>query len=239
MNGPSRRIIPPGYRVFELRMDGDSPLLMNSSEFDRQGDTYRAFRQLGAKRGKTYEDELRLSELEFHLGLHYDAEIGVFVPGINVKEMLRQAATKWRKGEEIRRSLIVPDYRVPLVYEGPRDPAGLWTEGFYDVRMVANAGAGSGRVPRTRPMFEHWAVVTEVAIDPEDLNDDLLADAVDRAVKYGFGDGRSIGFGAFRPVLTFVRVQREGSSADAAKPRNRAGELAHKSRVRRVMANGD
>jgi len=235
MNGPSRRIIPVGWRVFTLRLDGDSPLLMNSSEYDRQGDTYRAFRQLGAKRGKSVEDELRLSELEFHLGLHYDEELGVFVPGLNVKELIRQAATKWRKGEEVRRSLIVPDYRIPLIYEGPREPAKLYAEGYYDVRMVANAGAGSGRVPRTRPMFTEWALEADLAIDPEDLDDHVVQDAVDRSIKYGFGDGRTIGFGAFRPTLTFQRVQREPSNADARSRRNGATQAAQEAQVRRIV----
>lgn len=236
MNGPSRRVIPTGWRVFKLRLDGDSPLLMNSAEYDRQGDTYRAFKQLGSKRGKTVEDELRLAELEFHLGLHYDESLGVFVPGINLKELIRQSATKWRKGEEVRRSLIVPDYRLPLIYDGPREPAELWASGFYDIRMVANAGAGSGRVPRCRPMFTAWAIEADIAIDSEDLDDHVVQDAVDRSIKYGFGDGRTIGFGAFRPTLTFERVQREPSQADARTPVNGASQAAHRAQVRRVMA---
>jgi hypothetical protein len=193
---------------------------MNSSEYDRASDTYRAFKALGSKRGKTIEDELRLGELEFHLGLHYDEKVGVFIPGINLKELIRSAATKYRKGEEIRRSLIVPDYRIPLIYDGPRTPAELYAQGYYDTRMVANAGAGSGRVPRTRPAFEEWAIETDIAFDPEDLDDDLVQNAIDRSTKYGFGDGRSIGFGAFEPTLTFLRRQSKVSKADAVKAPN-------------------
>lgn len=236
MIGPLRRIIPVGWQVFLLRLDGQSPLLMNSAEYDRAGDTYRAFRQLGGKRGKTLEDELRMSELEFHLALHYDEEIGPFVPGMNIKELLRSAATKWRKGEEVRRSLIVPEYRVPVLYDGPRDAAELFAAGFYDSRLVRNAGPSGGRVVRTRPMFEHWAVEAEVAIDPEDLDPDMLRSAVDRSTKYGFGDGRSIGFGAFTPTLTFVREQREPSNADAVKPRDAAMVANGKAADRRVRS---
>ena len=235
MLGPLR-IIPPGYRVYDLRLEGVTPLLMNSSEFDRRSETYRAFKQIGAKRGKTIEDELRLAELEFHLGIYYDEKLGPFVPGANVHELLRSAATKFRRGADVSRSLIVPEYRIPLIYDGPKDAAKLYDEGFYDVRMVANAGAGSGRVPRCRPKFEEWAVECEIAFDPDDLDDDMVASVVQRSIKYGFCDGRKIGFGAFMPTLTFNRVQRENAKADPVKRRNNADKKNVKEATKRIMA---
>jgi hypothetical protein len=114
------RVIPAGYMVYLLRLEGETPLLMSSPESDRWGDTYKAFRTLSRKRGKTPSDEERLRELEFYVRIYHDEKFGCYIPGRNIKELLRDAATKIKKGEDIRRSLIVPEYRIPLLYDGPR-----------------------------------------------------------------------------------------------------------------------
>jgi hypothetical protein len=229
-----RRVVPPGYRVYELELVGVTPYLMSSGEADRESDTYIAYRQLSKKRGKTVEDESRLRELEWYTRIYYDEKIGCYVPGKNVKEMLREAATKWRKGEDVKRSLIIPEYRIPLIYEGSRKPADLWKAGFSFVAMVANAGAGSGRVERCRPCFDEWAIKTEVAFDPEDLSDHELELFVSRSEKYGLGDYRP-DFGSFKASLTFLRVQREDAKANGAKPRDQRVEAANAVRTRALM----
>ena len=169
-----RRIIPSGYAMATLSLEGTSPLLMSCGETDPDSELSRAFFLLGQKRNKSLDDQARLREMEWQLRIYLDNEIGPFIPGKNVKELLRQYATKWRKGEEVKRSLVVIDYRIPLIYEGPRDQQGLWDAGFRYTTRVANAGAGSGRVPRCRPMFEHWSINSEIAYDPEELDFDFL-----------------------------------------------------------------
>jgi hypothetical protein len=232
---PLRRVIPEGYRVHELHLTGVTPLLMSSGEANRESDTYIAYRTLSKKRGKGIEDESRLRELEWYTRLYFDDEVGCYIPGKNVKELLRAAATKWRKGEDVKRSLIVPDYRLPLVYDGPRTPTELWADGnFAYVAMVANAGAGSGRVERCRPKFDKWEVVTEIAFDPEDLSDHEVQTFVERSQKYGLGDYRP-DFGAFVASLSFLREQREDARADGAKPRDKVVERVTKSRAKSLM----
>lgn len=230
-----RRVVPAGYERATLILDGTSPLLMNSADADRSSETYRAYALLGKKKGKSLDDEQRLAELEWSLRLYLDAEIGPYVPGINVKELLRSSATKWRKGQEIVRSLAVLDYRIPLLYEGPRDQAGLWENGFSYTTMVANAGAGSGRVPRTRPKFNHWAIAAEIAFDPEDLDFDFLTVVADRAMKYGLGDGRTIGFGAFTSSLERGELHKVASNGCALKERDKDQVLAHLALVDRLV----
>lgn len=231
---PLRRVIPVGYRVHELHLKGVTPLLMSSGEADRESDTYVAYRTLSKKRGKTVEDESRLRELEWYTRLYFDDEVGCYIPGKNIKELLRSAATKWRKGEDVKRSLIVPEYRLPLVYDGPKEPAKLWDAGFAYVAMVANAGAGSGRVERCRPCFEKWEIKTEIAVDPEDLSDHELDTFVERSQKYGLGDYRP-DFGAFEASLKFLREQRPDTKADATKKRDKRVEKANTDRAKVLM----
>lgn len=237
MSSALRRVIPAGYKVCELVLVGESPLLMSSGEADRESDTYLAYRQLSKVRAKSLEQEAQLRELEWYTRLYFDAEIGPYIPGKNVKELLRSAATKQRRGEDIKRSLVIPDYRIPLVYDGPRLAEELWAEGFRYTTMVANAGAGSGRVERTRPCFERWSLRCQLAFDPDDLDLSLIEWVVERSQKYGLGDYRPE-FGAFSATVTEVKARRGLTKANAAKKRDGLREAAERSMADRVMANG-
>ena len=228
-----RRVIPPGYQLGTLTLTGTAPLLMNSGEFDRDGETYRAYYLLGQKKKKSLDDEKRLRELEWTLRIYIDDEIGPYIPGKNVKELLRSAATKWRKGEEIKRSLVVVDYRIPLLYDGPRTAGELWKAGFKYEAMVANAGAGSGRVVRCRPQFAGWALATEIAWDPEELDFDFLEVVVERTKKYGLGDYRPE-FGSFQATLDAGELHKPGSNGDALKARSKVQMDAHRAFVDRI-----
>jgi hypothetical protein len=94
VSGPTRRIIPTGYHVCKLSLEGESSLLMSSGEADRESDTFRAYRALSKVRSKSEEEESRLRELEWYTRLYFDEQVGVYIPGKNVKELLRSAATK-------------------------------------------------------------------------------------------------------------------------------------------------
>lgn len=233
MTFPHRRVVPQGYVIAELVLEGTGPLLMNSGEVDRDSETFRTYYNLGQKRGKTLEDEETLRALEWTLALYWEEETGPYIPGKNVKEMLRAAATKWRRGEDIKRSLMVVDYRVPLIYKGPRDVQGLWDDGFRYTAMVANAGVNRGRVVRCRPMFENWSLKVELAYDPEDVDFDTLEMVVERSQKYGLGDYRPE-FGSFMASINVKAKNKRPARGDAAKRRNGASERAHDAGVRRV-----
>jgi len=228
-----RRIVPVGYATATLHLKGTSPLLMSNGEVDRDSELYRAYYLLGQKRRKSLDDEARLRELEWQLRIYLDPGIGPYIPSKNVKELLRSAATKWRKGEEIKRSLVVCEYRIPLLYDGPRDQKSLWDEGYRYTAMVSNAGAGSGRVPRTRPKFEQWNLEAEIAYDPEDLDGDFLDLVVERSQKYGLGDYRPE-FGSFLAQLTNSRNHKPPAEGDAKKGRNRTEEDAHDNHRRSI-----
>jgi hypothetical protein len=218
-----RRVIPEGYARVTLTLSGTSPLLMNSGEVDRDSELFRAYYMLGQKKRKTLDDEARLRELEWQLRLYLDADLGPYVPGKNVKELLRSAATKWRRGEDIKRSLVVEAYRIPLTYDGFRYTA-----------MVANAGMGSGRVLRCRPMLPKWSLSAAIAYDPEEIDGDFLALVVERSQKYGLGDYRPE-FGSFKAELSTPTVTKRGAQGDATKPRDHHREEANDAMSARIL----
>jgi hypothetical protein len=231
---PYRRVVPAGYTEATLTLTGTAPLLMNSGEVDRESDEYRAFAVLSKQRSKSLDDDARLREMEWALALYLDEELGPYVPGKNVHELLRAAATKWKRGEDVKRSLVVVQNRVPLQYDGPRDQATLWEKGYRYQAMVANAGFNRGRVVRCRPCFDQWIVEAELAFDPEDLDPDTLALIVERSQKYGLGDYRPT-FGAFAAELTIGTKKKDGARVDGRKQRDRRTERAHTAQVKRVV----
>src|SRR5512137_1175796 len=230
-----RRVVPEGYSTETLHLDGTAPLLMNSGEADRDSDLYRSYFLLGRQRAKSMEDDARLRRMEWELRLYLDPDLGPFIPGKNIKEMLRAAATKWKKGEDIKRSLVVIENRIPLQYEGPRDEQGLWDGGFSYTTMVANNGMNAGRVLRCRPMFTTWSLDVSIAYDPDEIERDMLELIVERTQKYGLGDYRPE-FGAFQATLGAPEVKRRTRATGLAiKNRNNHAEAAHDAHVARIM----
>lgn len=230
-----RRIVPAGYAKADLTLEGTSALMMKSGDVDPDSELARAFQMLGSKRSKTLDDLATLRKMEWQLGLYLDEEVGPFIPGRNVKEMLRESATKWRRGQDIVRSLIVVDYRIPLLYEGPRTQGELWEAGFRKTMKVANAGLNRGRVDRCRPCFEEWRLEAQLAYDPEDLDADFLDIVVERSQKYGLGDGRAIGYGAFIASLSHGEATKPQANGSATKDRDRLEEIAHDAARDRIL----
>lgn len=232
-----RRIVPQSYQTATLQLEGTSPLLMNSADCDRRSPLYRAFQELSRKKNRTVSDDERLMELEWQIRVYLDEELGPYIPGNNIKKCITTAATKYRKGEPLGRGLVTTEYRIPLQYDGPRDAETLWEKGFYYTTMVQNAGYGSGRVMRTRPMFPKWSVTAEIAWDPEECDADTLGLIVERAQRFGLGDYRPE-FGAFLATLVINGEKSKKASFEGA-TKNRNGhkerEQAHEAMKARIM----
>lgn len=229
-----RRVVPRGYQQIELNLQGTSALLMSSGEADRDSDLYKAYVALGQTRKKSLEQEAQLRKMEWTLRLYMDDAVGPYIPSANVHELLRSAATKWKMGEEIKRSLVVEEYRIPLQYDGPRTAEELWEGGFRDSRMVANGGMSRGRVVRCRPRFEDWSIACVLAYDPEDIDADLLEMVVERSQKYGLGDYRPQ-FGSFDASLVeFVDLSGKIATGDGTKVVNRHDLRGHKAQAERI-----
>lgn len=207
---------------------------MRGSDLDPESDEFRAFKLLGRKRDKSEDDEARLRRLEWSLSLDLDAALGPYVPQRYVKENLREAATRWKKGEDIVRSLVVLEFRVPIEYEGPRDEEGLWDGGFRLSRLVVNNGRNRGAVYRTRPKFDEWSLNATVAWDPEDLDAMLLESVVERAQRFGMGDGRRIGFGSFVAAFSPISGNGGGVRSSAVRSEDPDDRRAHRAKVKEI-----
>lgn len=174
-----------------VQISGTAPLLMHNSRLANPLDEYAVdIKKITSKRIKTEEDYAQIYRLEFLGGLYYNKKDGIYIPGENIDATIRDGAKLLRKGMDIKRGVMTMENKVPLTYEGPRDPEKLAGNGFADIRRV-QVNKGSSAM-RCRPRFDTWACAFTLSLDPEVISPADLRLCVDLA-------GQRIGLGDYRP----------------------------------------
>lgn len=180
---------------------GVSPLVMNNAQkANPLNEKTKAFRSASKVRGKTEEQVEELARLEWECGLYYDEKLGPVVPAENLRQCLREGATRFRKGRDFESGLMISDSEVKLEYKGPREIQAMWISGkFHDSRMAGNGGQGKNKkkVLRTRPLFREWKLRFEVELEDVDESDVLHAAEI-AGRKIGLCE-KHFGWGRFAP----------------------------------------
>ncbi|ROO52887.1 hypothetical protein EDC02_7838 [Micromonospora sp. Llam0] len=174
--------------IFDLA--GTAPLLMHNARLVDPLDTIvRQIRPISAKTKKTDDDHAEIAQLEWLGGLYHDPDVGPFIPAPNLTKCLVEGARLSRDGKKVERGVLIETMKVPVLYEGPREPAALYA----DTRHVHRAPVkvGNARVMRTRPVFPHWRLQARGVYDPAVINlADLRNAAHTAGALIGLGDGR-------------------------------------------------
>jgi hypothetical protein len=116
--------------------------------------------------------------------------MGPYIPGANVEKCMVEAGRVTRQGKQVERGLFVTDMEAPLIYKGPRDTDGLWSD--LQFRSMMSVKVGTSRVMRCRPLFPDWTIEVNATMDPAQLNLDTLQAIVNDA-------GQMVGLGDYRP----------------------------------------
>lgn len=176
---------------FTLTLTGSTPLLMHNSRLsDPLDPAAKALKKISGKRNKTDDDHVAMGEAEFMGGLYLDPDVGPYIPDLNIAATLLEGAKLNKLGMKVKRGLLITTPVNPVSYDGPRDPAQMWTSGRFAHR--ASVGVGQARVMRTRPVFYEWAVQADGLIDESQLDFDQLVQIANNA-------GDFIGIGDWRP----------------------------------------
>lgn len=140
---------------------------------------------------RTDEDRMEMARVEWEGGLYHDPEIGPYIPGSWVFKSLLEAARAGRRGKKVEGGVMVEALEHPLIYRGPRDIEGMWSDGtseFVDFRTVR---VGQAKVDRCRPIFREWAFEADLIIDSAVVDADEVKDIAVIAGKLkGLGDYR-------------------------------------------------
>lgn len=178
-------------------LTGTSPLLMHNAQLSDPLNKYsKELKVFTSKKRKTEEDHRTMSRIEFEGGLYVHADSnGPYIPGINVLRSLVEGGRINKLGKDVERglTLTIDSNECPLIYQGPRDVAGLWGDGeseFVSRMSVKNQAA---RVMRTRPIFKEWAIEAEFEIDPG------IITSLDVMQQIAGNAGQLAGLGDYRP----------------------------------------
>jgi hypothetical protein len=151
-------------------------------------------------RHRTEADDAEIERLEFLGGLYHDADMGVHVPTANVVKCFERGATLTRQGATLIRAVAVVSDRVPLVYDGPREPLKLWAAPEFHFRK--SVGIQRGKVMRMRPIFRRWSLTVELDLLVDVLDpDDFVRIAEKAGRSEGLCDARKLGYGRFTVVV--------------------------------------
>jgi hypothetical protein len=190
-------------KSFAIRIEGRSPLLMHRGGLADPMDRYAALmKEITGKRKKTEADHAELARIEWYGSMYADKQGRPCIPGEVIEGMLGMAGAKFRLKQVVRSSLF-SDGDWPLEFPDSKaierleassggNPAldWLWESGKYKDSRLESVNAG--KVLRTRPRFDQWALNFEVEVDTDQLSKDQLAQILETA-------GRLVSLGDRRP----------------------------------------
>jgi len=191
---------------FQVTLESDGPLLcsnVQSSDPLGEGSKQKAF--FHSKKKKNDEDHRALRTLDWVFSGYWDkqGEIDVnetentvdfegfanpILPGANFQRCLRNAATKWKLGKDVLRSVVVTN--DPLIeYQGSKDALEMYTK---DQTYFSNTAFTSRGVWVQRLLFPDWKCTFELMVDDEILSVSQLNRIITMA-------GKAEGLGTWRP----------------------------------------
>jgi hypothetical protein len=180
----------------QTRLIGTSALLMHNPQLaDPDHEITKAIKKISAKRSKTDDDRHAMERLEHAGGLYVDSG-GPYVPVYWLARCFEEAAKVRKLGAAVLRALVYDQLQFPLIYEGPRDPDGLYALPRFQHR--ATIVVSRRRIVRMRPQFPEWELVATWELLTDVLNYDDFAEIVELSGRMqGIGDGRKLGYGRF------------------------------------------
>lgn len=176
---------------FRLTLTGTRDLLMHSSRLaDPRDPATKELKGITGKLKKTDDDYEQLARLEHAAGMYHDADLGPYIPGMNIERCIYDSAKMSSQGPRVLQGLVITSPVNPLVYRGPRDIEGLWVDENF--RYYKSVVIKKNRVMRCRPLFREWKLEALGELDTELMSFDTLSKIVVRA-------GARVGLGDYRP----------------------------------------
>lgn len=183
---------------FKITGTGTRPILFHNVQLASPLNPYaKRLKALNSKTGKTDEDRMEVARIEFEGSLYLDEDLGPVIPGQNIFASLIEGARQKRGGKKVERGIIISDYQVPLLYDGPRTVEGLWGGGESDHVDIRPVSVQRQKVDRCRPIFRNWGFEVSGILDTSGINEDEFRDYVQLAgLTAGLGDYRRV-FGRY------------------------------------------
>lgn len=188
-------------KEIKCEFHGISPIILHSCQcVNPLHPIALEMKKITAKRKKTEEDIIKLSDLEWEAGLYWNDEVGVYIPAENIEATIREAAKASKLGKHFQKGFMVKDMMVPLDIGEELTKQEMCADArFRDVRPMK---VQQSRVLRTRPRFNMWNLTFTAAYDEKILNFDDVVNAIEYGGQYvGLCDSRPK-YGKFSAKVT-------------------------------------
>ena len=195
-------------RAYSLQLEGTEDLLCSNVAYsDPLGDFQPMKAYFTDKKGKAKTDgvhravrtldwlfsgywktegQVEVDEAENDVG--FDGWADPYMPGQNLQRCLRNAATKWKLGKDVLRSVVVTN-NPTIDFDGPRDAVSLFNSRAPKFQLCSFTGRG---VWVNRLRIPNWSAIFELTLDDEIMGIDQLRRIANMA-------GKSEGLGTWRP----------------------------------------
>ncbi len=187
------------WQTLKFRLTSDCPMLMHAATtVDPLHPLAKELKRISGKKAKTDADHEQMARIEFMAGL-YMGKDGPVIPAPNIDAMLVRAAAKLKEGT-IAKTAIYCKGPSRLDYDGPRTASELFE--LEQFRHRARCKVGMASVMRTRPVFDEWSAIVELAVETSIVNPTQVDGWFTIA-------GQQIGLGDWRPQhgrFTVVRI---------------------------------
>jgi hypothetical protein len=201
----------PGASLLAVEIVGTQPLLVSSANaVMRPGTLGKRLAELTKLRRRTAADDADLRKVKFLLALYFDPKLGPYLPGYNLWVSVRNGAQFSRRGKDFERGCIVIEDKLPIQYDGPRDPEELYVAGnFCDVRPARLKG--TTMIEAVRPIFPEWKLRATLAVNDRFIDVSSVKEAIEIAgLTEGLGTWRKR-FGRFE--VSFGEAKEEMKKA--------------------------
>lgn len=191
----------------EVELTGVSPLVLNNIRLaDPTDPITMQVKEINSKPRKTPEDMANREELQWHGSLYLDVGGRLVFPVRSVMKAIADAAKGFKLGAAVERGGVgFREVEVPLIHDGPDDPAKLWADEKYRFRTIVNGNPSArnrAMVPSMRPIFPIWSLKLNALVFTEILGWDSFIKIVDAAGAQGIGNARKLGMGKFEAKVT-------------------------------------
>ena len=196
------------YRNFAIQVEGRGGLLLSNVQYsDPLGEAAKQKQHFTDKKGKAKTDDVHRAVriLDWLYSCYWKQEGTVIVdesdnrvdfdgfstpylPGSNFQRCLRNAATKWKLGKDVQRSVVVTN-NPEIEYDGPKDAIEMINSKQPKLALAAFTSRG---VWVNRVYFPSWRAKFELMLDDEIMG-------IDQLRKIANMGGKAEGLGTWRP----------------------------------------
>lgn len=182
---------------FKVRLEGKRPMIIQSDRMadplDKMAKQLSLLTSRSAKVDKKSDAiQEQIAKIEWFGALYCDDEgkPQIAIPGDNIHRAMRDAATREKKGETVRREIVIEEDLIPIEHSGPKDIEKMYAEDRFVFRKTVVIQ--KRRTPRTRPRLPTWALEFHFRIDGDET---LTGDDARRILE----NAGNVGIGTWRP----------------------------------------